>query len=428
MSLKSLVVAAFALGLGMVSAQGDTSQLPMAEPEEAGVDPDRLQYLVDYVQKSIAAGKTPGMVLLVARNGKVVLHEAYGEQDPATKEPMTTDSIFRIYSMGKAIAAAATLRLIERGELSFEATVSSYLPDFKDMSVVDRDRPGSVHLTYATKPANSEITIVDLMRHAAGFGDYNFYPGYVGDLFRKAGVGRQDITLAEAASRTALIPLEYQPGTTFSYSETSYNTLGSVLEALQGKPIAEILKAELFDPLGMTSSGFEVPIGSKDKLTERMKTQRDAVEWFDAAGPRAFHSPATGMVSTAADFWRFTQMMLDDGRLLDGTPFLAPITVDTMLSNNTKGLAQGLIPTTDLSPGLAWGLGIFVSLPDEPTILLGGSKGGLLWMAADGGTSYIASLEHNFVAVLMNPQVEFLIDSAPTLVNLSLQTIAADAE
>ena len=424
MIFRTVLAAALFVGLSVAPSLAENTSLPMAEPEAAGIDPERLEHLVSFVKKGIDAGETPGLVLLVARNGKVVLHEAYGERNPVTKEPMTTDSIFRIYSMGKLIASAAALRLIERGELGFDTAVPDVLPEFKHMRVVDREKPGAEHGTYATIEAISEITVADLLRHSAGFGGYNFYPGYVGDLFRQAGIGRQDLSLAEAAEKTAKLPLEYQPGTTFSYAETSYNTLGRVLEVNQGKPLEDILQAEIFKSVGMTQTGFEVPSDAAARLAERMKTNRDAIEWFDAAGPRKFHSPATGMVSTAADFWRFTQMLLDNGRSLDGQSVLAPMTVDTMLANNTRGLAQGLMPTTDLSPGFAWGLGVFVSIPDEPTILLGGAEGGLFRMAADGGTSYITSREHNFVAVFMNPQVEYLKKNHAILANLALQAIA----
>lgn len=424
MIVRNILAAVLFVGLSAAPSLAENTSLPMAEPTAAGIDAKRLQHLVTFVKKGIDAGETPGVVLLVARNGKVVLHEAYGERNVVTKEKMTTDSIFRIFSMGKLIAAAAAIRLIERGELGLDTAVPDILPAFKHMRVVDRKKPGAKYGTYATIEAKSQITIGNLLRHAAGFGGYNFYPGYVGDLFRQAGIGRQDLSLAEVADKTAKLPLEYQPGTTFSYSETNYNTLARVLEVHRGKPLLDILQGEIFKPIGMTQTGFEVPPEAAARLTERKKTKRDAIEWFDAVGPRKFHSPATGIVSTAADFWRFAQMLLDKGRSLDGQSVLSPMTVETMLANNTKGLSQGLIPTTDLSPGFAWGLGVFVSIPDEPTILLGGAEAGLFRMAAAGGTSYIASRKHNFVAVIMNPQVEYLRANAAILANLALQTIA----
>lgn len=424
---KPALGAMIALGLSAASALGESASLPMAVPETVGIDPQRLGYLENFIKEGVENGETPGAVLLVARSGKIVLHEAYGERNPATKEPMTRDSIFRIFSMGKGLAAAASLRLIERGELRFDGALSDYLPEFKNMRVVNRNKLGSAPGTYATAEAVAQINVADLLRHSAGFGGYNFYPGYIGDLFRKAGIGGQDLTLAEATERAAKIPLLYQPGTTFSYAETSYNTLGNVLEKTQDKPLKDVMQAEIFGPLGMVDTGFEVPEDKADRLTERMDTGRNATEWFDAVTPRKFHSPATGMTSTAADYWRFIQMLLDEGIAPTGEPVMAPSSVDVMLSDNVSGLKDGLMPKTLLSSGWSWGLGLFVNLPDKPAMIIGGVDGGLFMMAADGGTAFIASRKQDFVAILMNPQLEYLKKTYLAFANLALQTIGRDA-
>ncbi|MEM7316070.1 MAG: serine hydrolase domain-containing protein, partial [Planctomycetota bacterium] len=423
MSLKPAIAAVVMLTLTCCLALGQTEPLPFAEPESVGIDPERLQQLSDFIQRGIESGQTPGAVLLVARNGKIVLHEAYGERNPVTSEAMTRDSIFRIFSMGKGLTAAASLRLIERGELSFDAPLSNYLPEFSSMRVVDRTKIGFKRNTYATAEADEEINIADLLRHSAGFGGYNFYPGYIGNLFRRAGVGSWNMSIAEATENAAKIPLLYQPGTTYSYSETAYNTLGRTLEVVRNVPIGDVMRAELFEPIGMIDTGFEVPPDKADRVAERLDTGEEKPNWFDVTKPRKFHSPANGIVSTSTDYWRFVQVLLDNGRAPTGAMLLAPSSVDAMLSDNVSDLRDGLIPRTVISKGWTWGLGLYVNVPNKPSMILGGSKGGLFMLAANGGTAYIASRKDNFVAILMNPQVEYIATEFATFATLALQTI-----
>lgn len=395
-------------------------------PEKVGVDPARLAHLENFIKRGIDNAKTPGAVLLVARNGEVVLHEAYGNRGPEGNEAMTTDSLFRIYSMTKAIVAVAALRLVERGDLNLDGNLDSILPEFSNMRVLDRSREGDEHQTFATWETRSKISIIDLMRHTSGMGGWYFYPGIIGQMFRDAGIGGQDLTLSQAAERTSKIPLLYQPGSTFSYTESSYIILAAVLEKVTGKPIAQVVQDEVFDPLGMTNTGFEVPEAQESRLTTRIDTGRNE-KWFDPVGPRAFHSGATGLISTAEDYWRFLSMIVSGGKLPDGTQYLAHLTIKSMLSNNVSDVEEGFESSRE-EPGLSWGKGFFVSIADAPSVFLNGQEGGMFAMFAAGGTMYTASAPNDYISVIMNPQVEYLREAVIPLTNLALQAIMDEPE
>jgi len=410
------------IGLTAAPSAGESSprQLPMAEPATVGVDPQRLGYLERYIEKAVHNKDIPGAVLLVSRNGRVVLHEAYGIRDPASGELMQKDAVFRIYSMSKALTAAAGLRLIERGALAMNGRLSDYLPDFADLRVLKTDQFDFRTDALATVEADAPITIADLLRQSTGFAGNNFYPGYAGSLFRKAGIESDTLTLAEAAERTAKIPLVYQPGTTFSYAETNYNVLGRLLELSENKPIADVMQAEIFGPLEMIDSGFEVPLDKADRLAQPFNKGTASEDGlFDPTKPRKFHPPANGIVSTAADYWHFVQMLLDNGRGPDGS-VLAPSTVDAMLSDNTSTLKPGSADPMHLFQGWNWGLGLGVHDTDAPSFILAG-RGQFGWVGA-GSTMFIADRGRNLAGIIMLQQPEFLHGHVATLMTLVLQT------
>lgn len=412
-----LGVCVFIVLTGTAVAQ-DTVHVPTAAPAEVGLSPERLQVLSDYFETGVAEGRFPGAVVLVSRGGKVAFHEAFGLRDPATEAPMKTDAIFRLYSMTKPLLAAATLVQAERGKLGLGTPLGDVLPDFKSMQVLDTPGDGS---NPSLRPAEREIRILDLLRMSGGFAGYNFYPDQLGDEFRAAGIGGQDLTLAEAAKRTAKIPLLYEPGTTFTYSETSFNVLGRALEVVAKKPIAEVFEKTFTRPNGMQDTGFELTKEQAERLAQpNLKGEHPSKPLFDPTQPRAFHSPANGMLASSLDYWRFLQMLLDGGRSLEGNQIISATSVETMLTGQTRGLARGVFdPIRRNMPGFRFGLGIGVRVQGDSAYVVGGSR--LATWGGYGGTFCVIDRDRDLVGIIMLQQTG-LFSKVSIFQTLLLQT------
>lgn len=423
----TLLGAALALNVlfAPAHAQSPTIQSPeYATPESVGIDPARLARLTDFIERAIDNKEIPGAVVLVARNGKIVLYEAYGKRDPTRPEPMPKDAIFRIFSMSKPVTAATALRLAERGEIQLSDQLSKYLPAFASMQVVDRSRAPHASSPRASRPAAGEILLFDLLRHTAGFADEGFYPGYAGEQFRQAGIGSRDMTLAEAIDKVAALPLYADPGTVFSYSETSFTVLGRVMEVVRNQPIADIMATEFFKPLGMVDSGFEVPPEKAGRIAENFPAEGAAAERtsFDPTKPRLYHSTAAGLVSTALDYWRFVQMLLDSGRGPSADAFLAPTTVSTMLSNAIADVGKGaMYPFDSFLEGFDYGLGIGVRKSDRASTMLSG-RDMFLWIGADG-TMFFGDRDRNLAALVLTQKPEFEVNNVNVIGTLVMQSV-----
>jgi len=285
------------------------------------------------------------------------------------------------------------------------------------------DPPGDDDKTDTPRvhPAGKEIRILDLLRMSGGFAGYNFYQNDAGDKFRAAGIGGLDLTLAEAADRTAKIPLLYEPGTTFSYAETNFDVLGRVLEVVTGKSISEIFEGVFLGPNGMQDTGFELTKDQATRLAQpNLKGEHASQALFDATEPRAFHSPANGMLASTLDYWRFLQMLLDGGRSLEGNQVISATSVDTMLSGQTRGLARGLFdPVSKFTPGFRFGLGIAVREQDGGTYVVGGRR--LAGWVGYGGTLFVVDRDRDLIGIIMLQQTGIL-DNVSIFQTLLLQT------
>lgn len=327
----------------------DAASLPTAKPEEVGLSTDRLQRIHEMVLRRVAAKELSGAVTIVARRGRVVQHEALGVMDLDSNKPMTKETLFCLASSSKPVTAVAVLILLEEGKLKLTDPVSKYIPEFKNARVmveVERspepmvDRPPSAEKTF-TLPADREITIIDLLTHTSGLAS----GGPSNSEFVKLLKARKpDETLADFIPRLGALPLDFQPGTRWRYSGLAgFDTLGRIVEIVSGLSFDQFLRTRLFDPLGMKDTFFNVPEKDQPRLATIYNHTDKGLEKPSnplVIGSPTYFSGAGGLVSTAADYFQFAQMLCNGGQL-NGKRILSPWTVDLMMSNNVGDLFLG---------------------------------------------------------------------------------------
>jgi len=334
--------------------------LPLAEPRSLGLSPQRLQRIAIALDAEIARGALPGAVLMIARGGQLGYCGTFGCLDPVTGTAMPVDAIFSIASMTKPLVTAAALMLCEEGRMAVNQPVSHYLPQLAGMRVKPPQCDGAAGAP--TEALLREMTVEDLMRHTAGLsygrGDSPLHARYP----FSSDVASTKWTGAEFLAQLASLPLHYQPGSMWEYS-LGLDVLGLAVEAVTGQPLAQYLGERLFGPLHMRDSAFTVPPEKvsryakalpRDPVTGALQTLRDGTT------PHKFDCGGGCAVSTAADYLRFTQMLLNGGEL-DGVRVLSRKTVEYMTTDH-------LGPEVDLSKlndypnirGYGFGLGVAV--------------------------------------------------------------------
>ena len=400
--LKRTLCAA-ALGLSLaVPLLAAAQPLPTATPERVGLSTERLQMLSDVLKADVAAGKIPGAVLLVARQGKVAWFEPVGQLDPAAGTPMQRDGIFRIYSMSKPITSVAAMMLVEDGRLKLDDPISMYLPEYASMTV-GVEKPGADGKpVLETVPARRPITVQDLMRHTSGL-TYGFFgPGLVKQAYNAAGLGANDPTNAEFSQRLAKLPLAYQPGTTWDYSQST-DILGRVIEVVSGQSLYQFEKARLFDPLGMNDTTYYVPEPARQpRIAEPLPTDRSFGVGADLNNPRIvrkLESGGGGLVSTASDYARFLQMLLNGGSL-DGKRYLGPRTIALMTADHSNAGA-GIVPGPLYLPGAGYGFGLGFAVRRNDGEAPHPSAGGEYNWGGAGGTYMWVDPKNEMFVVLM---------------------------
>ena len=390
-------VALLAVTSSVIAAEG-----PATQPEQAGFSREGIARIDAYIQNEVDTNKIPGAVMLIRRKGETAYFKSFGVRDPGTKAPMTPDTIFRIYSMSKPITTVAAMMLVEEGKLQLDDPLSKYIPAFANVKVgVEvKGEDGNMHLDLA--PAKRPITIQDLMRHTSGL-TYGFFgEGMVKKAYVAAKLGEGDPDLAEFTERLAKLPLAYQPGTTWDYSQST-DVLGRVIEVVSGKSLYQFEKERLLDPLGMKDTAFYVTDPAKQALiAEPLPNDRTigaGAEMNDPRVARKMESGGGGMVSTIDDYARFAQMMLNGGTL-DGKRYLSPKTVAYMGSNQI-GPGSGVVPGPYYLPGPGFGFGLgFAVRTDAGIVPYEGSVGEMNWSGA-GGTTFWIDRQENMFAVFM---------------------------
>ena len=386
--------------------------LTPATAEQVGMSSQRLAKIATVFKKEIDEGRIPGAVVAVARKGKLVYYESFGSRDKAANAPMSKDSIFRIYSMTKPLVSVAAMLLVEDGSIQLTDPVAKFLPAFAktQVSLANKNEIGNV--TYETVPAARPMTVHDLLRHTAGlaYGEITTNPG-VKDAYAKAGLFKagvmeyeaRDMTAAEQVERLAAIPLIHQPGTMWEYSMAS-DVLGRVVEAVSGKRLSDFMQERLFGPLQMRDTAFYVAKDKSARLAQPLATDPATGKpnrLIDVSQPPQNDSGGAGGVSTAMDYLRFAEMMLEGGAL-DGTRILSRTTVNLMASDHLgTRIATAATPGELVlgTPGYTFGLGFMVR--QGPGIAgVPGSAGEFMW-AGYAGTFFWIDPQEKLVAVLM---------------------------
>ena len=361
------VAALFALSLASLGyAAEDPRDLATAPPGAVGLDAEALERLGAAMRRLVADGDLAGGVTAVARRGKLVQFDAFGEQDAAAGVPMAKDTIFRIYSMTKPVAGVALMTFYDEGRFALDDPLSKFIPEFKGLKVAAGETDDGEPVL---EDADHEMTIRELASHTAGL-TYGFFSrSPVDTLYQRADVLDRDSTLAEMIDKLAAIPLRQQPGTQWHYS-VAVDVQGRLVELLAGKPFDQVLEERVFQPLGMKDTGFWVPEASRPRFATLYRQTRGGElralpfgEYLQA--PRLL-SGGGGLVSTAMDYLRFCQMLLNGGEL-DGARVLRPETVALMLDNQLPE-GHGFIDPRVATPGNVFGIDFaIVEEPDGAT-------------------------------------------------------------
>jgi CubicO group peptidase (beta-lactamase class C family) len=384
----------------------------MAKPEEVGLSAERLQRIGQVFNREIEQGKLPGAVVVVARKGRVAYFESFGFRDKAAGAPMPKDAVFEIYSMTKPLVSVAAMMLVEEGRLQLADPVTNFLPEFAALQVsVPKLDPTSGKLTYSLVSPDRPMTIQDLLRHTSGlvYGDFTSHAqvkeAYIKEVLLKPGddtYDERDLTPADEIARLAKVPLAHQPGTTWEYG-LSTDVLGRVIEKVSGQRLAEFLEERLFKPLKMVDTGFYIPKSSIDRFAHPLPMDpatSTPIALHDVSAPPANDSGGDGGVSTAVDYLRFAQMMLNGG-WLDDAQILSRTTVSLMTSDHlgpqmARAMQPGVLLGTE---GYTFGLGFAVR--QEPGIAaVPGSQGEYTW-GGYAGTYFWIDPKEELVGIMM---------------------------
>lgn len=369
-----------------------TTDLPTADPTDLGLCPDRTRRLISVLQAEVDRGYLPGAVVLLARHGRIALHEAVGQLNPAHDPAMTRDAIFRIYSMTKPVVSVAVMMLVEQGRLLLTDPVEKYLPAFAGQQVA-AERNGSVEL----RPAEQAATVQDLLRHTAGL-TYEFLgTAHVQQQYAQANIGSRERSNAAFCQALAALPLFHQPGTRWAYSRAT-DVLGRLIEVLTGQTLGQHLQTAIFAPLGMHDTAFVVPPADHSRIAEPFAHDPDGGIPMRVLDPRkdaALEAGGGGLMSTTADYARFLQFLLNRGEL-NGTRLLGTHTVEHMTADHL-----GSIPSDDplLPPGHGFGLG-FAVRTHAGVSAMPGSVGTYHWGGIAGTTFFVDPAE-DFFGILM---------------------------
>jgi CubicO group peptidase (beta-lactamase class C family) len=380
----------------------------IGDPRRLDLCPERLARIDAHLQRRyLDGGKIPGALTLVARRGEVAHRSVLGLRDLERDLPLTEDTIFRIYSMTKPIASVALLTLYEEGHLSLTDPVHRFLPGWRDLQVFEQGN----HPRFVTRPCERAMPVHDLLTHTSGL-TYGFLErSNVDRAYRKLGVGdrKAGSTLRDMAETLAELPLEFSPGTAWNYS-VSTDVVGHLVEVISGLALDRFLQERIFGPLGMVDTGFQVPERNRERFAacytrRRNKSLRLEDDPQDSPYVRdvTFFSGGGGLVSTASDYLRFCQMLLNRGALGDAR-ILGPRTVDWMTENHLPGdqllpdLAVGRFGETPYD-GRGFGLG-FSPVVDPVQARRLGSAGEYGWGGAASTLFWIDPVEELIVIFL----------------------------
>ena len=391
--------------------------IKIASPESVGICSSRLSRISEIMADEVKHGRCVGINTLISRAGKIVHFEQFGLMNRETQQKMQGDTLFRIYSMTKPIICTAFMTLYEQGKFSLLDPVAKFIPAFAQLKVLKTDAVSGEKLVDLEQP----ITIRHLLTHTAGLA-YDFYEASspVCRLYREHNlIGSADISLQEFVSRLCQLPLAFQPGTRWFYS-VSIDVIAYLIEVIANKPLSQFLSETIFKPLEMNDTGFFVPDNHRDRVAAMYGGadiagpnvswttlldvwQRGINEPMDVSKTCPISNPkfargGFGLVSTAEDFWRFTQMLLNKGKLNDRR-ILGHKTVEFMHLNHVNPALLPLKFENVEMPGYGFGLGSRVLLNVAESQLLG-SQGEYGWSGA-AKTYYWIDPKENLIGIFL---------------------------
>jgi len=392
-------------------------ELPSGKPQREGVSQERLDRITAYMNKAVEDGVMIGGMGMVARNGKIIYSEVYGQADREANRKMTEDGLYRIYSMSKPIVSVALMMLYEEGRLFLNDPVAKYIPELANLQVAIATADGATKtvsdgtnssssstvdesLSGLTRKAKTQPTVRDLMRHTAGFSYGVFGNTTVDKQYREASILR-NTDLKDFVTELGKIPLQFEPGTRWHYS-VSVDVMGRVVEAISGMSLGEFLEQRIFAPLDMKDTAFTVPADKMQRLVQMyspeglgeglmaflkpatssklVPTPADVSKDFMEGA--TFQSGGGGLVSTARDYMRFSQMMLNNGEL-NGVRLLSRKIVELMTTDHMEGVQHPFA-----GGRIGFGLGFAVAI-DQGAVGELGSVGEFNWGGAAGTTFWI---------------------------------------
>ncbi len=384
----------------MSAAKEIDSHLPLGSPANCDLAAERLARITPFFRSYIEKKKLAGFSTLVARGGQIAHFECDGTTSLEAGQPVAQDTIFRIYSMTKPITSVALMMLFEQGLFRLDNPVEKFLPEFKNIHVW----AGGNNLRPRTRPAMQPVTIHNLLTHTSGL-TYGFMHTHPIDRFyRQKKIGENVMTLEEMVKTAAQLPLLFEPGQNWNYS-ISTDVCGRLVEVISGQPLDEFLHQNIFAPLKMADTGFFVPESKIHRLMANYQKhprtgELSVIDPHAAASPYAkkpaYLSGGGGLVSTAGDYFRFCQMLLNGGTL-DGATLLSPKTINFMTMNHLPGSAT--LDEISLSTfsenrfeGTGFGLGFSIVM-NPAAVMLPVSAGTYSWGGAASTFFWIDPVE-----------------------------------
>ena len=372
--------------------------LPMGRPEDAGMSSERLARIKTAMQRYVDRSEVAGVVTLIARHGRVVHLDSVGYRDVEAKAPMTPDTIFRIASMTKPVVSVAAMALYEEGHFQLSDPISKWIPEFQNMKVAEVQSAGT---NYTTSSARTPITIRHLLTQTAGLATGDGVLQY--DYQKIAPRTIPNDTVGDFVRRLATLPLNFEPGTKWEYGQfgIATNVIGRLIEIISKQPLDKFLADRILQPLLMSDTYFYLPESKLSRFAASYRpdankkiqlAEKPTAESIFVKGPHTFFAGNGGLVSTAADYFRFQQMVLNGGEL-DGVRILGRKTIELMTSNHTGDL-RGRV-----SPGSGFGLGYNI-IVDVGASGLPGSVGNYGWGGAFC-TIFFVDPDEDMIGIMM---------------------------
>lgn len=375
--------------------------LARSDPHDLGFLPDRLERIPAFIKaKYLDSGRLPHAALLIGRGDEIAHLSVQGNAREG--QPLKEDAIFRIASMSKPITSIVFMQLVEEGKVALSHSVASFLPEFKKLGVF---AAGGGNVPFVSRPTSTEMRMIDLLRHTSGL-TYGFQERNPLDAaYRREKIddfhGKRD--LDEFVAALAEIPLQFDPGTVWNYS-VSTDVLGAIIQRIEGKPLDQVFKERLFDPLGMVDTFFFAPEDKAHRLPDCYSFHpKEKMKIFDNgegsrwAKPGPFLSGGGGLLSTLSDYHRFCRMLVNGGAL-DGVQIISPKTLELMTANHLPGnkdlteLSQSLFSEAE-NAGIGFGLGFACNMNPAAT-MIPGSKGEFYWGGMFSTGFFVDPVEH----------------------------------